>query len=234
MEGTPLAIALAVVILSVPTMLSVAARVRRRRNAGDVVHKHEIHTVFDPPDARVEIMALHGLGAHPNYTWIGRAPAPDPPGPPTTHTWPFGWFRRPVGPSPARQEVHLLKDLLTDDVPNARIRNYVHVQEVDEHKAAQFHSGLTFSPNSEIITIIAFDPGLRAKQERFSVTQTGEFSVSIWSTQTGDFMWSGELDLLPVDLFHEGFQTMFSPDSDLIAIVSDINLASGIPRPVHA
>ncbi|KAK3317361.1 hypothetical protein B0T19DRAFT_290469 [Cercophora scortea] len=126
MEGTPLAVALAVVILSSLLCYPVAARVRRRRNAGNAVHKHGIHIISDPPNARVEIIALHGLGAHPEHTWTGRAPSPDSPSPPAARTWPFGSFRKPPAPPPARPKVHLLKDLLRHDFPHARILSFHH------------------------------------------------------------------------------------------------------------
>ncbi|KAJ4159435.1 uncharacterized protein LMH87_008337 [Akanthomyces muscarius] len=62
-------------------------------------------------DAKFEIIAVPGLGAHPNHTWEAR---------------------KNLGPSAAEYQnaqsanVHLLKDLLTRDFPDARIWNFAH------------------------------------------------------------------------------------------------------------
>ncbi|KZZ87478.1 Mut11-like protein [Beauveria brongniartii RCEF 3172] len=62
-------------------------------------------------DAKFEIIAVPGLGAHPYHTWEAR---------------------KPQGPSAADYQaaqparVHLLKDLLARDFPEARVWNFAH------------------------------------------------------------------------------------------------------------
>lgn len=53
------------------------------------------------------IIAVHGLGADPEYTWVGKA-TPNKNDP--KHT----------------EKVHLLRDLLKNDFPDARILNFPH------------------------------------------------------------------------------------------------------------
>ncbi|KAI0975662.1 armadillo-type protein [Xylaria arbuscula] len=64
-----------------------------------------IQIISNPSNAKFEIVAVHGLGAHPEYTWTCHAPA--------------------TGDGP-RRRIHLLRDLLTESFPEARILSFAH------------------------------------------------------------------------------------------------------------
>ncbi|KAI1175050.1 armadillo-type protein [Nemania sp. FL0916] len=79
-----------------------ASRIRRR----DLEPRPDgIQIISDPVNAKFEIVAVHGLGAHPEWTWTCNA-----------HT---------VREGP-RRRTHLLRDLLTESFPKARILSFAH------------------------------------------------------------------------------------------------------------
>ncbi|KAH7010641.1 uncharacterized protein B0I36DRAFT_57999 [Microdochium trichocladiopsis] len=94
-----LAVVLASVMLS-PVVLRLFRRNRESRPDG-------LQVVSDPKAAKFEIVAVHGLGAHPEYTWTCQAPANST-------------------DAASVQRVHLLKDLLLPDFPAARILSFAH------------------------------------------------------------------------------------------------------------
>ncbi|KAK5989699.1 hypothetical protein PT974_07955 [Cladobotryum mycophilum] len=76
-----------------------SARIRRR-NAK--TRKVGLQILSEPEKPNLEIIAVHGLGADPGYTWISK----------------------PSAKTDNAQRIHLLKDLLIPDFPNARIISY--------------------------------------------------------------------------------------------------------------
>ncbi|KAJ8108670.1 hypothetical protein ONZ43_g6353 [Nemania bipapillata] len=78
------------------------SRIRRRDQAP---RPNGIQIISDPTNAKFEIIAVHGLGAHPEYTWTCNAHASG------------------VGP---RRKIHLLRDLLTESLPEARILSFAY------------------------------------------------------------------------------------------------------------
>ncbi|OHE91579.1 hypothetical protein CORC01_13127 [Colletotrichum orchidophilum] len=98
-RGAFWAVGIAAVIAFIFTVYPLAARVQRRNQAS---RPDGITIVHDPANAKFEIIAVHGLGAHPIYTWEGK---------PSTgsHT-----------------KLHLLKDLLGTDFPTARILSFAY------------------------------------------------------------------------------------------------------------
>ncbi|KAK2601829.1 hypothetical protein QQS21_004612 [Conoideocrella luteorostrata] len=92
---------LVVVMLTNLIILFVVARHRR----GDKPRSGKLRVLLDPADAEFVIVAVHGLGANPKYTWT-RA----------SHN---GSAEQESTSSSSR--VHLLRDLLGPDFPQARI-----------------------------------------------------------------------------------------------------------------
>ncbi|KAJ6035811.1 peptidase C14 [Penicillium herquei] len=72
------------------------------RRGGNNSRSGKLEVIYDPPDAKFEIIAVPGLGADPEHTWTCRNPAK--PG----------------------EGTHLLRDLLSNDFPQARICNYAY------------------------------------------------------------------------------------------------------------
>ncbi|KAI1827418.1 hypothetical protein F4861DRAFT_363248 [Xylaria intraflava] len=92
--------ACAVVLASVFFLYPLASRIRRR---GRETRPNGIEAICEPEDARFEIVAVHGLGAHPEYTWTCDAPRGDP-----------------------RGKIHLLRHILRESFPQARILRFAH------------------------------------------------------------------------------------------------------------
>ncbi|CCF33002.1 peptidase C14 [Colletotrichum higginsianum] len=81
------------------TLYPVAIKVQRRRQS---LRPDGIKVVHNPSNANFEIVAVHGLGAHPEHTWEGKSTSQD-------HT-----------------KFHLLRDLLPPDFPTARILSFAY------------------------------------------------------------------------------------------------------------
>ncbi|EQL01948.1 NACHT and WD40 domain protein [Ophiocordyceps sinensis CO18] len=99
------AVAMALVLTTVASG-SVITRLRRRRLSP---RPEGIQIISDPPDAKFEIVAAHGLGAHPEHTWM-------------CSTWPS----TDEPPALPREKTHLLRHLIKDDFPDARIVSFAH------------------------------------------------------------------------------------------------------------
>ncbi|KAJ5761778.1 vegetative incompatibility protein HET-E-1 [Penicillium nucicola] len=96
----------ALVALPVVVLYPVFGKIRRR---GRTDRPDGLYTVYQPKkgeDVTFEIVAVHGLGAHPEYTWTGTPSAS-------------------AGMDHGKR-IHLLKDLLKDDFPTARILSFAH------------------------------------------------------------------------------------------------------------
>ncbi|KAF5231960.1 hypothetical protein FAUST_8969, partial [Fusarium austroamericanum] len=81
------------------TVYPLAAKVQRRNETS---RPDGITIVHDPPSPEFEIVAVHGLGAHPVHTWEGK---------PSTGSL---------------SKLHLLRDLLREDFPTARISSFAY------------------------------------------------------------------------------------------------------------
>ncbi|KAJ3562731.1 hypothetical protein NPX13_g8454 [Xylaria arbuscula] len=79
-----------------------ARRVQRRNRE---TRPSGIQVISDPENAKFIIVAVHGLGAHPEYTWTCGAPSTS------------------KGP---RKKIHLLRDLLTKSFPEARVLSFAY------------------------------------------------------------------------------------------------------------
>ncbi|KAJ5724968.1 peptidase C14 [Penicillium malachiteum] len=77
-------------------------KIRRR---GNKPRSGQLKQVSDPVNAKFEIIAVHGLGADPDYTWSYRDPKE----------------KKSVALS---KRTHLLRGLLSEDFPEARIWSY--------------------------------------------------------------------------------------------------------------
>ncbi|CAI7662679.1 unnamed protein product [Penicillium bialowiezense] len=96
----------ALIGLPVVLLYPVYSKIRRR---GRTDRPDGLYTVYEPEqaeDVTFEIVAVHGLGAHPEYTWTGT---------PSASTG-----------SGHGKRIHLLRDLLKDDFPTARILAFAH------------------------------------------------------------------------------------------------------------
>ncbi|KAJ5730165.1 vegetative incompatibility protein HET-E-1 [Penicillium malachiteum] len=96
----------ALVVLPAVLLYPVFGKIRRR---GKTDRPDGLYTVYEPEqaeDVTFEIVAVHGLGAHPEYTWTGT---------PSVST-----------SSGHRNRIHLLRDLLKNDFPTARILAFAH------------------------------------------------------------------------------------------------------------
>ncbi|KAI1146605.1 hypothetical protein F4825DRAFT_188221 [Nemania diffusa] len=89
-----------VVLASFAFLYPLTSKIRRRDHG---TQPNGIQIISDPDNAKFEIIAVHGLGAHPEYTWTCDA-----------HT---------SGGGP-RRKIHLLRDLLTETFPEARILSF--------------------------------------------------------------------------------------------------------------
>jgi hypothetical protein len=95
-------ITLLISALLYPVIVKICRRGRTNRPDG-------LYIISEPDnkDVTFEIVAVHGLGAHPEYTWTSQAPSR-------------------LSDSEDVTRVHLLKDLLKDDFPDARILAFAH------------------------------------------------------------------------------------------------------------
>ncbi|KAI1299765.1 hypothetical protein F5Y03DRAFT_247246 [Xylaria venustula] len=80
-------------------------KIRRR---GQSTRPEGFQIISNTSNAKFDIVAVHGLGAHPEYTWTCHAPA------------------MRDGP---RRRIHLLRDLLTESFPEARILSFAHISD---------------------------------------------------------------------------------------------------------
>ncbi|KAI1363149.1 armadillo-type protein [Xylaria arbuscula] len=81
-----------------PPTRRVQRRNRETRTSG-------IQVISDPENAKFIIVAVHGLGAHPEYTWTCGAPGTS---------------------KDRRKKIHLLRDLLTKSFPEARVLSFAY------------------------------------------------------------------------------------------------------------
>ncbi|KDN69768.1 putative peptidase C14 [Colletotrichum sublineola] len=97
----------------------VAIKVQHRRQDS---HRNGIEVIYDPPNASFEIVAVHGLGAHPKHTWEGKPAGLD------------------------HEKLHLLRNLLPCDFPTARILSFAYnsdwLVDAPEKTAEQVGEGL--------------------------------------------------------------------------------------------
>ncbi|KAI0903399.1 armadillo-type protein [Ustulina deusta] len=94
--------ACAAVLASLFFLYPLASRIQRR-NQG--TRPNGIQIISNPANAKFEIIAVHGLGAHPEYTWTCDA-----------H----------IAAGVPRRRIHLLRDLLTESFPEARILSFAY------------------------------------------------------------------------------------------------------------
>ncbi|KAK0710851.1 hypothetical protein B0H67DRAFT_554915 [Lasiosphaeris hirsuta] len=100
--GRAIYVVAAIVLLISIILHPIAARIRRRNRH---VRPQGLVVVSNPADVTFELVAIHGLGAHPEQTWTSKTTAAQP------------------GDSNT-QRVHLLRDLLAPDLPSARILSF--------------------------------------------------------------------------------------------------------------
>ncbi|KAK5994039.1 Vegetative incompatibility HET-E-1-like protein [Cladobotryum mycophilum] len=101
-----IAIATLSVILIPALVYPAFAKIRRRSHSP---RSDGLQIISDPVDAKFEIVAVHGLGAHSEYTWMGDSSA-------TSET--LDSYR------PGK--IHLLRDLLKADFTEARILSFAY------------------------------------------------------------------------------------------------------------
>ncbi|GAW23019.1 hypothetical protein ANO14919_125670 [Xylariales sp. No.14919] len=97
----------AVMLGSLFCLYPLVSRIRRR---GKEPRPDGIQIISNPKNPEFEIVAVHGLGAHPKYTWIRNR---------RTH-------EAQTDKARTLQEVHLLEDLLKNSFPKARILSFAH------------------------------------------------------------------------------------------------------------
>ncbi|KAH8878672.1 hypothetical protein GQ53DRAFT_81806 [Thozetella sp. PMI_491] len=91
-----------VVVLASALLYPIVVKIRRRSQKP---RPGGIQVLSDPPDAKFQIVAVHGLGAHPDHTWTANSARVN--------------AGRP-------EKVHLLRDLLKHDFPDARVLSFAH------------------------------------------------------------------------------------------------------------
>ncbi|KAJ5084974.1 vegetative incompatibility protein HET-E-1 [Penicillium argentinense] len=91
------------VVLTGSLLYPIFGKIRRR---GRTDRPDGLYTISEPKQVAFEIVAVHGLGAHPGYTWTSA---------PSSST-----------DSEVGNRVHLLRDLFKHDFPNARILAFAH------------------------------------------------------------------------------------------------------------
>ncbi|KAK7403414.1 hypothetical protein QQX98_010827 [Neonectria punicea] len=92
-----------VVILVCTSLYPVISKIRRR---GQEFRPNGIIEISTPPNAKFDIIAVHGLAAHPEHTWTRNNKA--------------------AGSSYYPGKIHLLRDLFEKDFPDARILSFAH------------------------------------------------------------------------------------------------------------
>ncbi|KAI0100966.1 hypothetical protein GGR51DRAFT_336858 [Nemania sp. FL0031] len=101
-------ICIAVLLLLLSAVLPIMSNIDHRIK---VPRQEGIKPLGDTPERPdIEIVAVHGLGAHPEYTWTRKVPA---------------YLAAELEKAPGTR-VHLLKDLLKDDFKNASILSFGH------------------------------------------------------------------------------------------------------------
>ncbi|KAJ2968352.1 hypothetical protein NQ176_g9220 [Zarea fungicola] len=105
-SGVGLAIVALLLGRSLKPILGKIFRLRDEQRCGT------LEVLVSKTDAKFEIIAVPGLGAHPDHTWETRA------------TQEANAAESQTVQSPTK--VHLLKDLLADEFPEARILNFAH------------------------------------------------------------------------------------------------------------
>ncbi|RFU78839.1 nacht and wd40 domain [Trichoderma arundinaceum] len=88
----------ATILIPLILLFSAIPRVRRRSNSP---RPDGLQVISNPPGAKFEIVAVHGLGAHPEYTWVSDRLKNAP-------------------------KTHLLRDLLKGDYAEARVLSFAH------------------------------------------------------------------------------------------------------------
>ncbi|KAI1739827.1 hypothetical protein F4680DRAFT_420160 [Xylaria scruposa] len=113
------ATACAVVLGSLFFLYPLVFRIQRRNQERQ---SNGIRVISDPADAKFEIVAVHGLGAHPEHTWTCDSPEEDP--------QTDGIHEHiPTCCSPEwspRSKIHLLRCLLKQSFPEARILSFAY------------------------------------------------------------------------------------------------------------
>ncbi|KAK4074611.1 hypothetical protein Purlil1_12940 [Purpureocillium lilacinum] len=107
-------VAVAVVLLAT-ALRPLIVRIRRGKHCP---RSGTLKILSDPGGAKFEIVAVHGLGADPEHTWTHAAP-----------TVSLGGSHEPTATEygPAHNpRIHLLRDLLGPDFPEARILSFEH------------------------------------------------------------------------------------------------------------
>ncbi|KAI0413187.1 hypothetical protein F5X98DRAFT_391141 [Xylaria grammica] len=99
--------AFAVMLGSLFWLYPLVSRIRRR---GKEPRPDGIQIISNPNNPKFEIVAVHGLGAHPEYTWIRNR---------RTH-------EAQTDEAGTSQKVHLLENLLKTSFPKARILSFAH------------------------------------------------------------------------------------------------------------
>ncbi|KAI1131604.1 CHAT domain-containing protein [Nemania abortiva] len=92
--------------LFLSTVFPIVRKIRHRTTSPHPEGIEPLGTSPERPD--IEIVAVHGLGAHPEYTWTRKVPTS---------------LADQLGKKPGTR-VHLLKDLLKDDFKNASVLNF--------------------------------------------------------------------------------------------------------------
>ncbi|RKK88971.1 hypothetical protein BFJ71_g12671, partial [Fusarium oxysporum] len=93
----------AVAMLLVLYPMAIRVQPSRRKLRDDGLHSiYDLSNTKNPQNAQFEIVAVHGLGAHPEHTWEGKPVDKDHPKP------------------------HLLRDLLSHSFPTARILSFAY------------------------------------------------------------------------------------------------------------
>ncbi|KAI0854883.1 hypothetical protein F4860DRAFT_498003 [Xylaria cubensis] len=111
--------AFAAVLGSLLFLYPLASRIQRRNQER---RPNGIRVISDPVDAKFDIVAVHGLGAHPEYTWTCDAPEEDPQ---TDRIHEHTSTCDTPEWSP-RRKIHLLRCLLKESFPEARILSFAY------------------------------------------------------------------------------------------------------------
>ncbi|GJN75978.1 hypothetical protein PLICBS_010089 [Purpureocillium lilacinum] len=107
-------VAVAVVLLAT-ALHPLIVKLRRRKNSP---RSGTLKILSDPYGAKFEIVAVHGLGADPEHTWTHAAPTASVGGCQEATATEYGPAHNP--------RIHLLRDLLGPDFPEARILSFEH------------------------------------------------------------------------------------------------------------
>ncbi|KAJ6021615.1 peptidase C14 [Penicillium herquei] len=114
-KGSDLGITVAAIVVLLTTGIYIGLRpvlVKIRRH-GRILRSGTLEIISDPDNAKFEIIAVHGLGADPDHTWSHSAPK-------------NLTDKAKERDSTHSSKIHLLRDLLCKDFPNARISSFAH------------------------------------------------------------------------------------------------------------